>query len=66
MKFRRYPDILVHRLLFNVIKYGKDSINHTNKNSMMEIMEKCNQCKQASRKVSDGCEKVFIIFSWII
>jgi hypothetical protein len=26
---------------------------------MIEIMAKCNECKQASRKVNDGCEKIF-------
>jgi len=56
---RRYPDVLVHRLLFNVIEFGANAREHTNKESMMQIMNKCNYCKQASRKVSDGCEKVY-------
>lgn len=58
---RRYPDVLVHRLLFNILEFGENAREHTNKESMIEIMGKCNECKQASRKVSDGCEKVKIL-----
>lgn len=63
---RRYPDVLVHRLLFNIIEYGEDAREHTNKESMIEIMNRCNDCKQASRKVSDGCEKVSLFCIFII
>jgi len=27
---------------------------------MIEIIDKCNECKKTSRKVSDGCEKIFM------
>lgn len=66
---RRYPDVLVHRLLFNILEHGENAKEHVNKKFMMEIMNKCNESKQASRKVSDGCDKVniylFLIFHLI-
>ena len=58
---RRYPDILVHRLLYEAVCHGKNMINtisEESKKSMVDIMEKCNECKMNARKVSDGCEKV--------
>ncbi|KRX03593.1 Nucleic acid-binding, OB-fold [Pseudocohnilembus persalinus] len=56
---RRYPDVLVHRLLYKAITLGSDMRNEVDQKQMIEIMDKCNECKQASRKIQDGCDKIF-------
>lgn len=51
---------MVHRLLQKALLYDKEMKNHVDMNNMIEIISKCNDCKKMSRKVSDGCEKIFM------
>jgi len=53
---RRYPDVLVHRLLSLAITHDKQMIKFANKKEMISIMEKCNDDKQMSRRVNRDCE----------
>jgi VacB/RNase II family 3'-5' exoribonuclease len=55
---RRYPDVLVHRLLEKCLIYKQDVKQYVNKYHMLAIMDKCNECKLNSKRVSDACEKV--------
>jgi exoribonuclease R len=55
---RRYPDILVHRLAEKCLQYKENVKDHVNKYLMLSIMDKCNNCKLNSKRVSDASEKV--------
>lgn len=57
---RRYPDCLVHRLLEKALLYGQDMESHVDSEYMINIMESCNTKKMNARRVSDGCEKIFM------
>jgi DIS3-like exonuclease 2 len=58
---RRYPDILVHRLLELALKYDGDSAlikSSVDVLDMQVIMRKCNATRIAAKRVSEGCDKV--------
>lgn len=57
---RRYPDLLVHRLLEKALIYGPQMDKEVDSQYMIALMDSCNEKKMNSRRVSDGCEKIFM------
>ena len=55
---RRYPDVLVHRVLASVLGYAPKPEIHGG--VLEEILHTCNKCKQASRYVSDKSQRLFL------
>jgi len=58
---RRYPDVIVHRLLQATIE-GKDAVKnfHLSQGAIQSIAEHCNEKKTSSKKASDRSDRVFL------
>jgi hypothetical protein len=54
---RRYPDIVVHRILDSIINNKLQAHNQLKK-YYENIVKKCNEMKQASRKINEGCDHI--------
>ncbi|KAL4499157.1 hypothetical protein ABPG72_017059 [Tetrahymena utriculariae] len=57
---RRYPDLLVHRVMYSILQYKQDAVKYIEKASLLTIMEVCNENKAKSKQVSDNCQKIFM------
>jgi len=51
---------MVHRLLQKVLTYGVQAKDHVEVERELDIMNKCNNAKLNSRRVSDDCDKLFM------
>ncbi|EGR29265.1 rnb family protein, putative, partial [Ichthyophthirius multifiliis] len=61
---RRYPDLIVHRVLEQVLLHEKEAKNYVNRQNIVNILQDCNIKKYKAKKVSEGCQKVQFLFSF--
>lgn len=52
--------MLVHRLLEKALIYGPEMEKQVDSKYMIDLMESCNDKKMNAKRVSDGCEKIFM------
>eukprot|EP01017_Pseudomicrothorax_dubius_P032938 TRINITY_DN4362_c0_g1_i1.p1 TRINITY_DN4362_c0_g1~~TRINITY_DN4362_c0_g1_i1.p1 ORF type:complete len:766 (+),score=219.73 TRINITY_DN4362_c0_g1_i1:205-2502(+) len=57
---RRYPDLLVHRVVFSILQKAAQKMMPLASGDFDPIIERCNEMKFKSRRISDGCERVFM------
>jgi DIS3-like exonuclease 2 len=50
----------VHRLLEKALIYGPEMEKQVDSKYMIDLMESCNDKKMNAKRVSDGCEKIFM------
>jgi uncharacterized membrane protein YvbJ len=42
------------------MEFGKDAVKHIDNDGLERVLARSNDCKLAARKVSSGCEKIFM------
>lgn len=57
---RRYPDILVHRELIKVMDLRQEATKQLSIPNLEKALQRCNEKRLAAKRVSSGCEKIFM------